>query len=91
MKIVDLNKQVVVEAVEIIPEEYKIFGKEQITYVDALTGQILLNDTKGQLLNVIEGIGLPERQEAAIKRMITNALHDAHNEISHSLELVKAL
>jgi hypothetical protein len=90
MKIVDLKREAVIEAVEIVPKEYKIFKKEQIAYVDALTGQILLNDTKGQILNVIEGIGLPERQETAVKRMITNILHDVHNEISNSLELVKA-
>lgn len=89
MKLVNLKEQKVIEAADIIPEEYKIFGEGQITYVDALTGQVLLNDTKGQILNVIEGAGLPERQETAIKRMITNALHDAHNEITHSLELVK--
>jgi len=89
MKIVDLDKELVIEAVDIIPEEYKIFRKEQIAYVDALTGQILLNDAKGQLLNVIEGIGLPERQEVAVKRMVTNVLHEAHHDVSKSLELVE--
>ena len=89
MKLIDLEKETVIEAVEVIPEEFKIFTKEQSTYVDALTGNILLNDTKGQLLNIVEGIGLPEKQETAIKRMVTNVLHDAHNEISQSLELVK--
>ena len=89
MKIVDLKKETIIEAVDIIPGEYKTFNDEQIKYIDALTGQILLNDAKGQLLNIVEGIGLPDKQESAVKRMVTNVLHEMHHEISSSLELVK--
>lgn len=88
MKIVNLKNERIIEAVEIIPDEYKIFDGDQIRYIDALTGQILLNDAKGQLLNIVEGIGLPDKQEQAIKRMVTNVLHDVHHEISGSMELV---
>jgi|CZCB01.1.fsa_nt_gi hypothetical protein len=88
MKIVDLEQEVVIQAVGEIPKESKIFRNDHARYVDALTGQILLNDLKGRLLNIAEGIGLPERQEIAIKRMITNALHDAHKEINKSLAIV---
>lgn len=89
MKIVDLEKEVVIEAIDIIPENYKIFEDKQIIYMDALIGQILLNDLKGQLLNIVEGAGLPVKQETAMRRMITNALHETHHDISKSLELVK--
>lgn len=87
--VVDLENEVFLNAVDEIPIESKIFTGEQIVYTDALTGQILLNDLKGLLLNVIEGIGLPDKQETAIKRLITNALHETHHEISECLELVK--
>lgn len=89
MKIVDLENEKVIEAVDVIPEKFKIFSSEQVEYVDALTGQILLNDFKGQLLNIIEGIGLHDKQETAIKRMITKSLHETHHGISKSLELVE--
>ncbi|HBG01801.1 MAG TPA: hypothetical protein DDW87_09545 [Firmicutes bacterium] len=90
MKMVNLEEEIVVEGVDKIPEHCKIFDQDHIDYVDALTGQILLNDLKGQLLNIVEGAGLQDRQETAIKRMITNTLHEAHHEIAESLELVKA-
>jgi hypothetical protein len=89
MKIVNLEEEIVVEGVDEIPEHYKIFNQEHIDYVDALTGQILLNDLKGQLLNIIEGAGLLDRQETAIKRMITNTLHEARHDITESLDLAK--
>lgn len=75
--------------VDEIPPEYKIFKEEHVCYVAALAGNILLNDLKGQLLNIVEGIGLPEKQETAIKRMVTNSLHEAHNHIGECLELVR--
>lgn len=89
MKLVDLENEEIIEAVDEVPEEFKIFGENQISYVEALAGQILLNDLKGELLNIVEGIGLPEKQETAVKRMVTNALHNAHHGISESLNLVK--
>ena len=88
-KIVGLDNEIVYEGVIEIPGTRRIFENEHIEYVDALTGQILLNDLKGQLLNIIEGIGLPEKQERALKRQITNALHEANHDISGSLELVR--
>lgn len=71
------------------PEESKIFTQDHIDHVFALTGQILLNDLKGQLLNIVEGAGMPERQETAIKRQITNALHEAQRETEKSLEFAR--
>lgn len=88
--VVDLENEVFLNAVNEIPEKSKIFTGDHIIYADALTGQLLLNDLKSQLLNVIEGIGLPTKQETAIKRLITNALHETHHEISECLELVRA-
>lgn len=90
----DLENEVVKEipfGVDEVPDKLKIFTGEHINYVDALNGQIMLNDLKGQLLNIVEGIGLPERQENAIKRQITNSLHDTHRDITDALELVRAL
>ena len=84
-----LENGTIVEAVDEIPEACKIFGEDHIEYVAVLAGQILLQDMKGQLLNVVEGIGLPDRQETAIKRMVTNILHESHHEIRECLELVK--
>lgn len=78
-----------IEGVDEIPETAKIFAQEHIDYIDALTGQLLLNGLKGQLLNIIEGIGLPVKQETAVKRMVTNCLHDIHHDISEDLELVR--
>lgn len=88
-KLVDLENEIIVEAVDEIPEGSKIFTQDHINYIDALTGQMLLNDLKGQLLNIVEGIGLPDKQEKAIKRMVTNCLHEIHHDIGESLELVK--
>ena len=35
----------------------------------------VLTVLKRELLNIIEGIGLPEKQETAVKRMVTDTLH----------------
>ena len=90
MQIVDLEQEkvIAVNAVAEVPRENKIFNPRQVRYMDLLAGQVLLNSLKGQLLNIAESIGLPERREVAIKRMITNALHDAHKEINKSLAIV---
>lgn len=88
-KFVNLGKEIVLDEVKEIPQGAKIFTQEHIEYIDALTGQIMLNDLKGQLLNIIEGIGLQNKQETAIKRMVTNTLHEAHHDIWESLNLVR--
>ena len=87
---IDLENEVVLEGVDEIPQSVLIFTGDHIDYVDALTGNILFNDFKGRLLNIIEGAGMPERQEVAIKRQITNALHDVHRDINECLEAVRA-
>ena len=74
--------------VDEVPEGMIIFDKMQSGYVCALAANILLNDVKGQLLNIIEGIGMPDRQEKAIKRSVTNVLHETHRHISDSMDLV---
>jgi len=74
-----------IEGTNEVPE---IFTKEQFMYLAALTGHSLLRDLKGELLNIIEGIGLPERQEKAIKRQITNSLHEWHRSFKEDIELV---
>jgi hypothetical protein len=71
-----------------IPKEAIIFDKTQVGYVDALMANILLNDVKGQLLNIIEGIGLLDRQETAIKRMVTNCLHETVHHVQECMALV---
>lgn len=76
------------EGVEEIPKKYKTFINEQIIYVNALVANILLNDVKGQLLNIVEGIGLPDKQEKAIKRSVTNVLHETVHDIGECMELV---
>lgn len=88
--VIDLEKEAVLEGVDEVPQNAKIFTDEHINYVDALVGNILHNDFKGCLLNIVEGIGMPEKQETAIKRQITNALHDVHRHIYECLELVIA-
>lgn len=75
--------------VDEIPKEALMFDKLQTGYVGALMANILLNDVKGQLLNIVEGIGLPERQETAIKRMVTNTLHETVNHVQECMELVQ--
>lgn len=75
--------------VDDIPKEMIIFDKMQTGYVCALAANLLLNDTKGQLLNIIEGIGLPEKQEKAIKRSVTNVLHETVHHIGECMELVE--
>lgn len=87
---IDLENEVVLEGADEIPQSVLIFTGEHIDYVDALTGNILFNDFKGRLLNIIEGAGMPERQEVAIKRQIINALHDVHRDINECLEVVRA-
>lgn len=82
-------KEIIIEGVrEIMPED-KIFGQHHIEYVVALAANILLNEVKGQLLNIVEGIGLPDKQETAVKRMVTNVLHETVNDFGECLELVK--
>lgn len=78
-----------ISGVDEIPEEYKIFTNKHIEYVNALVANILLNEGKGTFLNIIEGIGLPERQEKAIKRLITNELHEIVNHVAECLDLVE--
>jgi len=75
--------------VDEIPKEALMFDKLQTGYIDALMANILLNDVKGQLLNVIEGIGLPDKQEIAIKRMVTNVLHETVHHVRECVELVE--
>lgn len=41
-------------------------------------GNLLFKVTKRKLLNLIEGIGLPDKQEVAVKRMVTDELHQFH-------------
>ena len=69
-------------------EPPEMFTEEQAKYLVSLTGHSILCDLKGQLLNIVEGIGLPERQETAVKRMVTNALHDWHRGFKDDIELV---
>lgn len=87
-----MTEKTILEGTEIgideIPEELKIFNTEQTEYVNALTANILLNDTKGKLLNIVEGIGLPDKQEKAIKRSVTNVLHDTVHDIGECMDLV---
>ena len=78
-----------IEGVDEVTEEYKIFTNEHILYVNSLIANILLNEGKGTFLNIIESIGLPERQEKAIKRLITNELHEIVNHVGECLELVE--
>jgi len=75
--------------VDEIPEEYGIFGKQHIEYLMALTGDMVLRELKGQLLNIVEGCGMPDKQEVAVKRMVTNALHEWHRDFGENLELVR--
>ena len=77
------------DAVDEIPNEYKTFTNDQIVYVNALVASVLLNDAKGQLLNIVEGIGLADKQEKAIRRLVTNVLHDTVRDIEECLELVE--
>lgn len=89
VKQVELEDGTFIEGVDEIPAESKIFDNEQVEYVCALSANILLNDVKGQLLNIVEGIGMPERQERAIKRSVTNVLHETVHHISECMELVE--
>jgi len=75
--------------VDEIPEGMIIFDKMQIGYVCALSANILLNDVKGQLLNIVEGIGMPDKQEKAIKRSVTNVLHETVRHIQECMALVE--
>lgn len=75
--------------VDEIPKEAIIFDKLQTGYVCALMANVLLNDVKGQLLNIVEGIGLPDKQETAIKRMVTNVLHETVNHVDECMTLVQ--
>lgn len=74
-----------IEGTNEVPE---IFTKDQFDYLAALTGHTILRDLKGELLNIIEGIGLPEKQERAIKRSVTNALHEWHHRFKEDIEIV---
>ncbi len=65
-----------------------IFSTEQFLYATELANHIALNDLKGEILNVIEGIGLRESQERAIKRTITNMLHQFTDDYYGSLRIV---
>lgn len=78
-----------VTGVDEIPEEYKIFTNAHIEYVNALVANILLNEGKGTFLNIIESIGLPEKQEKAIKRLVTNGLHEMVDHVAECLDLVE--
>lgn len=64
------------------------FNDEQVEYLFAITGRSILRDLKGELLNIIEGIGLSERQETAVKRLITNALHGWHRNFKEDINIV---
>jgi hypothetical protein len=77
------------ECVGDIPAEAKIFDGEHIEYVDGLLGHILLNGVKGELLNIVESIGLPDKQETAIKRMVINILHETRHHAVEELRLLK--
>ena len=68
-----------------VPE---IFTAEQLKYLSALTRHQVLCDLKGELLNIIEGCGMPDRQETAVKRMVTGSLHDWHHRFKEDIELV---
>lgn len=75
--------------VDEIPKEALRFDKIQNGYVCALIANILLNDVKGQLLNIVEGCGLKDSQEVAVKRMITNVLHETVDHVSECMDLVQ--
>lgn len=74
-----------IEGTNEVPE---IFTQEQFDYLSTLTGHTILRDLKGELLNIIEGCGLPEKQERAIKRSVTSALHEWHHSFKEDIELV---
>jgi endogenous inhibitor of DNA gyrase (YacG/DUF329 family) len=65
-----------------------IFNTEQFNYATELANHMVLNDLKGEILNVIEGIGLRESQERAIKRTVTNMLHQFTRDYKEFLEIV---
>jgi len=75
--------------VDEIPKEMLIFDKSQTGYVSALMANILLNYVKGQLLNIVEGCGIRESQEVAVKRMVTNVLHETVHHVQECMELVQ--
>jgi len=79
----------VFEGADKVPKEAKIFNETHIEYVNVLLGDILLNDVKGQLLNIIESAGISDRQEQAIKRLITNVLHETKHHVVECLSLMK--
>lgn len=66
----------------------KILNSKQAEYLNVLTGHLILRDLKGELLNIIEGIGLTDHQETAVKRMITNSLHGWHRRFKDDINLV---
>ena len=68
-----------------VPE---MFSRDQFEYLAAMTGHSVLRELKGELLNIVEGCGMLERQETAVKRMVTSALHDWHYRFKADVELV---
>lgn len=76
-----------VEDVDEVPEEHKIFNQIHVDYVSALTSH-LLDEYKERLFSIIEGTGLQEKQENAVKEMVIACLYDAQYEIIECLELV---
>lgn len=85
----DLGNTTIYTSDEIDKKEIpSIFNAEQYMYATALHEYMTLNGLKGEILNVLEGIGLSEKQERAIKRTITNILHQFAWDYRDSLDLV---
>lgn len=61
---------------------------QQYDFLMSRTGQLMLGDMKRELMNIIEGCGMPERQETAVKRIVTDALQGAFHDWKFIAELI---
>lgn len=60
----------------------KFLTSEQCELLNMHTGVILLQMLKGRLLNTIESCGMPDKQEEAVKRTVTDQLYQSQNDFS---------
>lgn len=56
-------------------EECCQVNKKDADYLCKIIGDSILQEGKGTLLNIVEGCGLPDKQEQAVKRLVVDWLH----------------
>jgi len=62
------------------PSNPNLSNEETYQYIEWQLGEAFMSELKARLLTIVEGIGLPERQEKAVKTLVDTTLYRSLND-----------